>query len=379
MIRAANLSASSNLPIWRDGWTDSKTGSVKNGFWQFRHNGKYVSLTRYGSPAKQGGKPELNLAIAARDAYLAEIHSAPEPEPVDSRPTVADVLNFYDANHCPTQSAKVAKETRRVLKLFATGSDSGLKGNGAYKGFGALLAEDLKEHHLDSWKAAHPRWATDKPLEKIKAAFAFAKKKGLIDANPLAGFKIKVGKGRGLDFLFTDEEETKFKAAITNKRFATFFEASIELGTRPGELARIQPRHCVERDGRMFWVLQANEWKCGKKTGRPRIIALPQKWQDWTREQLAKIPANSHLFRNGWGNPWKSGAWESAFNLAAQNSGIRPVLSLYAARSTYISRKLKAGTDIHNLARACGTSTKEIERVYDKTYGDFDLMASVVG
>ena len=383
MIRIASpIATTANLPRFKKGWTDKKTGREKSGFWYLFHEGRKVALTSYGAPQLEGGKVERNLAIVARDAYLASLQAKPETAPasVPNRPTVADVLNYYAANHVPTQAPRTQIYNNRILKIFATGSDSGKKGNGCYKGFGALPADEMTEGHLDDWKRAHPKWGDEKPLGVIKYAFGFAKKKGLIKSDPLVGRRIKKNGSRPLDFIFSDEEETKFKEAIAgNPAFDAFFQASLDLGTRPGELATLTTRHVKEVEGKIYWVLQPEEWKCGRKTRRPRIIALPQKWQDWTREQLETLTPGKHLFRNAWGLPWYGTAWCDCFERARERAGIRSCLTLYAARTTFISRKLKEGIPVAKLARACGTSVQEIERVYDKNYGDFAMMAEVMG
>lgn len=376
--KTANNNA--NLPRYKKGWVDSK-GNAKAGFWYLFHDGRKVALTRYGAPSEKGGKAEFNLAIAARDSFLSNLATTQaETEATTeapSVPTVVDVCNYYAANHCPTQSPKTRSENERFLRVFATGCDSGKGGTLAYRGFGALLATELTQGHLDQWQQAHPRWVDAKPYKVVKAAFAYAHKKGLIDSNPLVGYAVAKGKRR--EAIFTVEDEKTFRAAITNRAFATFFAANIELGTRPGELATLTPKHVVENGGNLFFVLQPAEWKCGKKTNRPRIIALTPKWQQWTRTRLAEINGrNQHLFHNSVGSPWESRVWGEAFQLALNRTELNPALTLYSARHTFITRKVAEGIPLAHIARATGTSVAEIERVYDKTYGDFALMASVI-
>jgi len=69
---------------------------------------------------------------------------------------------------------------------------------------------------------------------------------------------------------------------------------------------------------------------------------------------------------------------DGSFAKVQKASKIRECLSLDAARHAFISRKLAEGWAIAKVARACGTSTKEIERVYDKNFGNFNLIAEVM-
>ena len=85
---------SSNLPRFKDGWT-AKDGSTKQGFWQFRHEGKYVSLTKYGSPnTNKPLKETRQAAIQARDNFLKL-----EAQPEQGSLLVWQVLQPYIEKH----------------------------------------------------------------------------------------------------------------------------------------------------------------------------------------------------------------------------------------------------------------------------------------
>ena len=287
---------SANQPQWKSGWTMAN-GYYHEGYWYVRHKRKLVSLTRYGAPSRKGGKRERNLALTARDKFLSEQATA---EQAASQATgtraVADVLNYYAMNYVPTQAPSTQRISQHYLKLFATGSDSGLKGVSVYEGLGRLPAEDLTEGHLLAWKQSHPKWGDDKPLKTIKAAFAYAVRKGFVRFNPIKGAETVTTQGHAGDetFFFSDQEEAIFRANILNPAFRQFFSACIETGARPGELAVLQPRHIKEVDGKVFWRLEWEEWKNGRKTKKPRIIALPERWQTWSRHRRAEGTINPY-------------------------------------------------------------------------------------
>src|SRR5208282_4204488 len=97
--------SSSNLPRFHEGWTDSQ-GKVKQGFWEVRHNGRYVALTKYfadNDPAIHANhsKRNTNAAIAARDKFLADqsrkAYEADLTAQVEANRVVAvfDVVSLY--------------------------------------------------------------------------------------------------------------------------------------------------------------------------------------------------------------------------------------------------------------------------------------------
>jgi hypothetical protein len=57
---------------------------------------------------------------------------------------------------------------------------------------------------------------------------------------------------------------------------------------------------------------------------------------------------------------------------------MNPRLTMYAARHTWIYRRVKDGKPPAFIAKAAGTSIKQIEKVYDKCFGDYDVISSVV-
>jgi integrase len=378
-----------NQPQWKSGWTMAN-GYFHEGFWYVRHKRKLVSLARYGAPSRKGGKRERNLALTARDKFLTEQAARDQAtSQTNGTPAVADVLNYYAANYIPTQAPSTQRLSQHYLELFATGSDAGLKGVSVYDGLGRLPAEELTEGHLLTWKQAHPKWVDDKPVKTIKAAFAYAVRKGLIRFNPIKGAETTTTEGHAGDeeFFFSDQEEAIFRGNIQNPNFRLFFSACIETGARPGELAALQPRHIKEVDGKIFWRLEWDEWKNGRKTKKPRIIALPGKWQTWSRQRRGKSPG--FLFETLRGTKWSDDAWADNFDRTlahAIEEGakrepqtiINPSLTMYAARHTWIYRRVKDRKPPAFIAKAAGTSIRQIEKVYDKCFGDYDVISSVL-
>lgn len=51
---------------------------------------------------------------------------------------------------------------------------------------------------------------------------------------------------------------------------------------------------------------------------------------------------------------------------------------MYAARHTWIYRRVKDRKPPAFIAKAAGTSIRQIEKVYDKCFGDYDVISSVL-
>ena len=77
------MAKGTNLPRYRSGWT-TKDGERKLGFWQFRHKGRYVSLTKWGAPQGDGSKAALNRAVKARGKRPIQTGARVEDGPLSS-------------------------------------------------------------------------------------------------------------------------------------------------------------------------------------------------------------------------------------------------------------------------------------------------------
>ena len=252
------------------------------------------------------------------------------------------------------------------MTAFCTGRDGkGIEVNGIakYAGYGNLPAERVTKKVLAQWVSYHPRWTqTTTSLSPIRAAYNLAVEDGLIAAVPFGRLKLSGGKARQ-DY-FSRNEEAAFLAAIASSAFAEFFDASIDLGTRPGELAQLRREHVKESPNGYCWRLEWNEWKAGRKTQKSRVIFLPAKWVEWTKRRLADMQPGEYLFRPVRACSWTRASWGGAFRDALAKTDLHKDLVLYSARHTFITRALLASWSAAKVAAYCGTSEKEIRNHY---------------
>jgi integrase len=159
-----------------------------------------------------------------------------------------------------------------------------------------------------------------------------------------------------------------------------------ETGCRPGEACALEWRHCDLP--RRLVVFPAPEHKTGRKTKRPRTLALSPGLVALL-ESLRADPERhpTHVFTHAWGPragvrteeelrqgcPWNSNALSRrikelrreaiAAGVLAADSGVRR-MHLYRLRHTRITNDLQAGMLATDAAALHGNSVKVIESTY---------------
>jgi integrase len=231
-----------------------------------------------------------------------------------------------------------------------------------HDGFGALPAAKLIPLHLDKWLQAHPTWKGSRrtALQAVKRALNYAAEAGLLQTNPLKGYKTP--KQRGRVTYITPEQEAALCSA-GNAAIAMAIKVCIRTGARPGcEFAKLTAAHVIDNGVRMEWVFRPDESKTGLlRTIRiidPEIIGI-------VRQQMRMHPTGP-VFRNRAGTPWVRKLLAERFRLLKDRLIARGVefdndCCMYACRHTYAKRVLQGywsgkATNIENLARLMGNS-----------------------
>jgi hypothetical protein len=397
-----------NLPTFRQGWTTAQ-GKVKAGFWMFRYNGKYVSLTAYGAPAEAGKtKTDLRrneaLAVAARDKYLASLSLAQEKSALAARikanevVTVWHVCKAYVDFKLPESSPRYRQQATAILNQFCKGhAGNEPRKVKPYAGWGKLPAEDMHEGVIADW-ASHHAWGISglrSSIVPLKAAFAFAaghnaqgirangKIKPLIVNDPLRTYKARTAAPRA-DVFSAEQENTFRDAAKANPALLEIASALLELGARPNELRCLckrpmgdsRPSHFDATAGE--FVLQPDEWKNGRKTRRCRYIGLSPKWIEWAKGRLADMQDGDFFFVDRRGKAWTKGTFNGAWRKVIAKAALPATHVPYVARHSFITRACGKGIAAIHIANQCGTSPGMIQAVYDKSFRDTTLRANVV-
>lgn len=273
---------------------------------------------------------------------------------------------------------------------------------GFAKEFGSKRVSELKPYEFDEWVKRQTQWnPTSKAhaVTLILAAISWARKKGLIETNPLAG---RVDRPRPLlrgrearipeglmDVLIAE----CFERATYNRRvrtgtpgvhlrkvgfcepFGRFLWLLRQTGARPIELRNAEAHNY--QNGKLVFRWNATRGylhKTATKTQRDRIIFLSPEARAYVEECVAKYP-DGPLFRTLRGDPWSpqncTQKWRHFLlkrpKVVAymQEREIDPKqVRLYGFRHGAISKWLDDGGDIYVASQLFGTSVKMIERRY---------------
>jgi integrase len=220
----------------------------------------------------------------------------------------------------------------------------------------------------------------------------------LIAVNPIAGLELPRAEYQGDRYAPADEVEgflawVEARARAVAGKLARFHLLTAylvrfvaETGCRPGEACALEWRHCDLP--RRLVVFPAPEHKTGRKTKRPRTLALSPGLVALL-ESLRADPERhpTHVFTHAWGPragvrteeelrqgcPWNSNALSRrikelrreaiAAGVLAADSGVRR-MHLYRLRHTRITNDLQAGMLATDAAALHGNSVKVIESTY---------------
>ena len=258
--------------------------------------------------------------------------------------------------------------------------------------YGTMKVADVRPFHLTDWLSENQeRWGDTSrraAAQLIMSAFAFARRRGLVESDPFAGRlepdDLPAPVVRGEEARMSEElmdliiSEAKHHSTM----FAAFLTILRQTGCRPGELRRAQPKHY--RGGRITYRWNATDGithKTAKKTRRDRVIYLSPAACATLDNLVAKQPKGAifHSGRSplGWTQQAVSHRWRYVIRRPkvvayCQEHGINPEeLKLYNFRHTFISALLEAdgtkrpgGGDYYFCSQLCGTSVAMLERRY---------------
>lgn len=220
---------------------------------------------------------------------------------------------------------------------------------------------------------------------RVKSAFAWAVRDGIITRNPLENAKCPYStQARGEEHVLP----TQLRCALigaASPPFALALRVLEATGARPSEVFDAQGFNLSA--GRLIYRWNAKRgyiWKNAAKTKKDRVIYLPPSVRGEV-EQLAARYGDGPLFRGErTGKPWAETSRYKRFGELRDKPTVREWLVangrapetviMYGFRHTYITDWLLAGLSIHSCARLCGTSVAIIERNYSHIAAQTDAM-----
>lgn len=241
-----------------------------------------------------------------------------------------------------------------------------------HDGYGQLPVHKLKPIHIDTWLQKHPRWKGGRrtKIQAVKRALNYAVSSGLIETNPIKGYRTPKQNARTT--YITPEQEVELLGAA-NAGLTMAIKVLIRTGARPGcEFAKLTAKHVKDHGERMEWIFQPIE----SKTKVLRVIRITDpEILGIVREQMARHPRGP-LFRCS----DQSTIW-TRDNLSKEFTRLRKKLQkrsvefdrdccLYSCRHTYAKRILQGywnqgkHTNIETLARLMGNSPEVCREHY---------------
>ena len=302
---------------------------------------------------------------------------------------VSSLLNQYRAHLTETRKSGVPG----VFEIMARGFG---------KKFGSKKVCELKPYDFDQWLASQTQW---NPTSKAHAAalilgaISWARKKGFIATDPLAGrIERPTPILRGRDARMSEElmdiliGECFARATYSRKkrtsmpkvhlRWCGFSEKFGKLlwllrltGARPGELRNAEAHNY--QNGRLVFRWNATRGyihKTARKTQRDRVIFLTPEAQAYTEECIKKYPEGP-IYRTLRGDPWwlqncanKWRRWllrrPKVVDYLEQH-GIDPdQVRMYNFRHSWACTYLDSTGDIFGGAMMMGTSVKMLQTRY---------------
>ena len=282
--------------------------------WYVWHQGRQVPLAK--------GRDNKAEAMAQFAALLGAGPTEPAPQTL----TVAALVAAYQEDIRSRIKPSTFVSYDCILKPFAAT-------------FGTVEVAGLEVSEVEGW-AAKRKWSQTTrryALTVVNGVMKWALRTKRLTANPLSDLRRPAGRSRGADILIDADLHNRI-LAVVSQEFGQFLTAVRGTGARPGEVARVEARHCVWESA--CWILP--DHKTAAKVGRDRIIHLPNDVLTLCKE-LAALRPTGFLFRTTRGEQWRKESWKQAMMRAEKKLGLkkRPMTSGY--RHSLATEALEAG------------------------------------
>ena len=230
--------------------------------------GKHVPLLfENGDRMREKATPTAEL----KAAYVRRLlEPTVTPASLSSNVTVLHVCTAY-LDQVKSEGATATYDGRsRTLFDFCFGLPSRFLGDDKpqptasdyiHDGFGKQPVSALKPFHINKWLQAHPTWKGSKRshIQAVKRAINFAVESGMIEVNPIKGYKAPKQNAR-VTYLTPEHEAALCEAASAPMKMA--IQLCIRTGARPGcEFAKLTAAHIDDHGERMTWTFKATESK----------------------------------------------------------------------------------------------------------------------
>lgn len=261
--------------------------------------------------------------------------------------TVAQVLDWYEANEVRQFAPVAAAERKRLWNLF--------RAQYGTEDISSCCAAVLL-HFIGSQKGCHSNHTRKRIRATICRPFNAAFDVGLIHRNPFRGVKIQRGR-RGRDWKQEEFQAALRAASPTFRRLLVFLRFS---GARPGEARE------------MFWsqvlwnleVIVQDSHKTSGTTDDPRRIYFNDvivKLLLWIKKHHADP---RYVFVNSHGQPWTIGSITHYLRGVRSRAGLPNDLKAHGLRHTFCTAAITNNVDLKTVAELAGHATVRTTELY---------------
>jgi integrase/recombinase XerC len=249
---------------------------------------------------------------------------------------------------------------------------------------GHLPVTSIRGHHVEELtvkrcakKSNGEKFSDSAKWQCKKSAvvfFAWLKSQGLIDVNPLQGYKKGVTFGVRRNHI-SREQFDKLLDCCDDPAFRDLLTVMWETGCRPAEIFQATGKH-FSREKRTITLRKADgDWVKSKKAGYVRVVYLSEAAYAIVC-RLADQFGDGLLFSNK-GKRWSISSGLQRLKTMQKRCGVKSGMYMY--RHSYAHRKASEGMPILVLAELMATSIKMLESVYAHIGDNHALLLKMAG
>jgi integrase len=296
----------------------------------FYHRATRIKLT--GQPGSPEFLASLANAKASRNDYV--------------RGTLASLVRSYEES---PDFLKLEAESRKIAAYLFRKIDAE---------YGTLPVSALAERKKvrpdflawrDRMAVKHPRGA-DNTLGHLAKVLAWAEERGMIDENPLRGWKRVYSSDRS-DMIWLPEHIKAF-CAVASPELQMALMLALHTGQRQGDLRALT------------WPAYDGEAITLRQSKRKRRVRVP--CTKALKDALDKAPRKAALILlSPTGKPWDRRGFNRAWKAASDEAGLGG-LHFHDLRGTAITMLSEAGCTPQEIAAITGHSLRNIAAILDK-------------
>ncbi|MFZ5433249.1 MAG: tyrosine-type recombinase/integrase [Calditrichota bacterium] len=249
-------------------------------------------------------------------------------------------------------------KARKAYNTFRTDRDS-LNAFGSIAQ-GMLLeqitTDNLEQFRMQSLKRIKPS-SVNVALRHLKAAFAWAHRRGYINSDPAIGVKLnRIATNTHLRFLKEEEIQRLRNVIGDDVALRRFVDFALWTGLRRDEIVHLQWSD-IDLERRTITVQNKKDFHT--KSGKSRVVPInPQLSAMLTEMQNGKIGDDDRVFDV---NYWTIG---KQFRAAAKRTGLDGHVSLHILRHTFASHLVMQGVDLPSVQAILGHHSVSVTMIY---------------